>query len=188
MQRSFAGIFVGGRSTRMGGRPKGLLEVGGETIVARWRRVFEELSVPCVLVGDYEPYRRIGLPIIGDDPSATGPLAGLIAFLEYLTTETDAPWNGVVVACDMPYVSSSLVRKLVAAPSAVVVAPRVDDLWQPFFARYDAPRALEAARSFASRGERKLQRLLDELGASELALDDDERRELRDWDTPEDVR
>jgi molybdopterin-guanine dinucleotide biosynthesis protein A len=95
-------------------------------------------------------------------------------------------------------VSESLLLRLARAPEAVAVAPRREGRWEPFFARYDAPLALPVARaradagadhaSAASAGSRSLQRLLDALAAVELPVTDDEARELRDWDTPEDVR
>src|SRR5438132_3587727 len=92
--RVVAGIFAGGRAMRMGGRPKGLLRIGGETIVARWRRIFDAAAVPCVLVGgEVVLYAPIGLPILRDTPLpgarspepevCLGPLGGLLALLEH---------------------------------------------------------------------------------------------------------
>lgn len=77
-----AGIFVGGRSSRMGGRPKGLLELSpGVTLVERWRVLFEGLAIPTVLVGEQDAYAQLGLPVIADEPHA-GLLGGLLALLE----------------------------------------------------------------------------------------------------------
>jgi molybdopterin-guanine dinucleotide biosynthesis protein A len=174
-----AGIFVGGSSRRMGGRAKGLL-VGpsGETIVGRWRRVFEGLGIPVVLVGERPEYATVGVPVLPDRGAGAGPVAGLVALLAH------AERHAIAVACDMPYVSAALVARLVSAPDAVAVAPRREGRWEPFFARYDAPRALAIAEGHASRS---LQAVLDALGAVELALTDDEACELRDWDAPPDL-
>jgi molybdenum cofactor guanylyltransferase len=178
-----AGIFVGGRAARMGGVAKGLLESpSGETLVARWRRLFGELGAASVLVGCHEAYADLGIECIADDPPHIGPLGGLIALL------TRAGRGRVIaVACDMPFVSLELLGKLASHPSgAPVVAPRHDGLWEPLFARYDAPQVLAVARKNALAGERSLQRLLDELGAASLPITHHELDQLRDWDRPED--
>jgi hypothetical protein len=56
-----AGILVGGASSRFGGIPKGLLRThSGETLVARWTRLFSGLHVDTVLVGARDEYRHLG--------------------------------------------------------------------------------------------------------------------------------
>src|SRR5262252_6153486 len=78
-----AGIFVGGRSSRMGGRPKGLLRApSGETVVERWSSIFAALSVPAVLVGQNPAYTSLGIEQLEDAPPDIGPLGGLLALLE----------------------------------------------------------------------------------------------------------
>jgi molybdopterin-guanine dinucleotide biosynthesis protein A len=177
------GIFIGGRGRRMGGVPKGLLLTpSGETMVARWRRLFGELGIAAVLVGSHEAYADVDLENIEDDPPGAGPLGGLVALLTRA-----GKGRAVAVACDMPFVTLDLLGKLLVAESpAPVVAPYHDGLWEPLFARYDAARVIARARQRASSGEHSLQGLLDELGAAPLPLVDDELRELRDWDRPED--
>jgi hypothetical protein len=60
-------------------------------------------------------------------------------------------------------------------------------VWEPLFARYDAPRVLDMARKTVSSGHRSLQSLLGAIGAAPLALAKGELDQLRDWDRPEDV-
>jgi len=179
-----AGIFVGGRSTRMGGVAKGLLaSPSGETLIARWRRLFGELGAASVLVGCHEAYADLGIECIADDPPHIGPLGGLIALLTRA-----GRGRAIAVACDMPFVSLEVLGKLASyASGAPVVAPRHDGLWEPLFARYDAPQVLTVARKNALAGERSLQRLLDELGAEPLPLAKNELDQLHDWDRPEDL-
>ncbi|HMJ56817.1 MAG TPA: molybdenum cofactor guanylyltransferase [Polyangiaceae bacterium] len=180
-----AGIFVGGRARRMGGVAKGLLTApSGETLVARWQRLFGELGVPCFLVGRHEAYAGTDIACIDDDPPLIGPLGGLAALLAHV-----GQGRAIAVACDMPFVSLELLRRLVSDPSpAPIVAPRRDQLWEPLFARYDAPRVLTAARARALSGEHSLQGLLDSVGAEPLPVNARELEELRDWDWPEDRR
>lgn len=108
-----AGIFVGGASRRMGGRPKGLLRVAdGRTIVARWRDTFDACGVSCVLVGAHPSYAGQGIETLSDAAGDAGPLGGLAALLDRAST-------ALAVACDMPYPSTAHVRMLLDAPPAV---------------------------------------------------------------------
>lgn len=178
-----AGIFVGGRSSRMGGRPKGLLEVSpGVTLVDRWRSIFARLAIPAVLVGEHQAYAHLGLPVLADEPQA-GPLGGLLAFLDHAGDRM-----AIAVACDMPFVSEALVGRLASLPrAAAAIAGRRAGFWEPFFARYDAKVVLPVARAEAAAGRMTLKGLLAAVQAEELVLTDAEAAELDDWDTPEDA-
>jgi molybdopterin-guanine dinucleotide biosynthesis protein A len=182
-----AGIFVGGGSTRMGGQPKGLLRApSGETLVERWKGVFAALAIPCVLVGERakEAYASAGLEILADERAKEelGPLGGLLALLEHAGER-----NAIAVACDMPFVSLDLVRRLASAAPAPALAARRDGRWEPFFARYDARAILPIAIAHANARRGSLQALLDAVNAEELTMSAEEHAELRDWDTPEDA-
>lgn len=179
------GIFVGGRGRRMGGVAKGLLVAPeGGTIVARTQILLEGAGATCVLVGDHPAYASLDLRVIADDPGAEGPLGGLLALLAW--AEARGSNVAIALACDMPFVDAALVRRLVDAPAAPVVAPRHDGIWEPLFARWSVD-VLPRVRTFAASGDRKLQRLLDAVGARPLALSDDELLRLRDWDRPEEA-
>jgi molybdopterin-guanine dinucleotide biosynthesis protein A len=178
------GIFVGGRATRMGGRPKGLLmSPDGVPIVERTLSIVRALSLEPVLVGRASAYRHLGVETIDDAPSGTGPLGGVVALLRRARGSC-----AVAVACDMPFVSEPLLRALHDAADASVVAPRSDDRWEPLFARYDARAVLPLAEKNVATGVYSLQRLLDGAGAVELCVDDEARIALHDWDSPEDAR
>jgi molybdopterin-guanine dinucleotide biosynthesis protein A len=173
-----AGIFVGGRASRMGGIAKGLLLApDGAPIVQRTRRLLEEVGADCVLVGAHAGYSDLGLEMLEDDREAEGPLAGLLALLERARGGT-----AIAIACDMPFVTTELVRRLVDAPPAPIVAPR-RELWEPLCARYASRDVLGPARELARRGERRLQHLLDVVGARALALGPEDEDALVDWDT-----
>ncbi|MET0413737.1 MAG: NTP transferase domain-containing protein, partial [Polyangiaceae bacterium] len=79
------GILVGGQSRRMGGTPKGNLDAGGQSIIARTIELCRAL-VPAsavervLLVGDGSAY-DVAVPRLADAPAGVGPLGGLCALL-----------------------------------------------------------------------------------------------------------
>ena len=166
----------------MGGRAKGLLLApNGVSIVERWRRLLEDAGHQVVLVGHRAEYDPLGLPTLDDARPDSGPLGGLVSLLA-LGGEV------LAVACDMPHVSPALLRRLLTeSAGAAVLAPRIEGLWQPLFARYDAARVLSLARTRLAEGRLALQGLLREAEATTLATSPTEDAELTDWDRPEDV-
>ena len=183
------GIFVGGGSRRMGGKPKGLLTApcSTETLVERLIRIGHEAGLEVVLVGAAAPYAEIApeLPRLRDDPTGIGPLGGLRAFLAHAGAQT-----AIAVACDMPFVDVRFLHALLAEPAGpAVIAPRhgEDGRWEPLCARYDPPRVLTALDLALERDVRSFQWLFRELDVGRLSASDRFARELTDWDTPDDV-
>jgi molybdenum cofactor guanylyltransferase len=114
-------ILAGGLARRMGGGDKTFLRVGGKPILTR---VIERLSPQCAgLVinanGDPARFADYGLPVVAD-PIAdfAGPLAGILAGLDWLAEHRpDIGWL-VSVAGDGPFLPADLVARLVAARMA----------------------------------------------------------------------
>jgi molybdopterin-guanine dinucleotide biosynthesis protein A len=184
VSRVVAGVFVGGAGLRMGGVAKGLLPApGGGTLVARWVELLVPRGLDVVLVGERTEYVHLGLEVLADAPAGIGPLGGLVALLQRAGGAA-----ALAFACDMPFVSASIVdRLLIASPGAAVLSPRRGERWEPLCARYDAPRVLPIAAARAGGRDHSLQRLLQEAGAEPLDLTATEAAELHDWDSPEDL-
>ncbi|HJL17904.1 MAG TPA: molybdenum cofactor guanylyltransferase [Sandaracinaceae bacterium LLY-WYZ-13_1] len=175
-----AGVFVGGASRRMGGRPKGLLPAeDGTPLVERWRRLLAgELGLEVALVGRHPAYAHVDLPQLTDEPPGIGPLGGLAALLRHAGER-----RALAVACDMPFVDARDVETLLCAgPSA---APRRDGRWEPLCAVYDPASARPLVDARIAAGRHSLQGLLDALAPAEVELPS---RHLDDWDRPEDLR
>jgi molybdopterin-guanine dinucleotide biosynthesis protein A len=181
------GIFAGGLSRRMGGTPKGLLRAPGssETLVARLARVGTEAGLRPILVGSLDHELGFALERIPDLEPGVGPLSGLAALLDHAGTEPC-----IAVACDMPFVSAALLSRLqLEVPDAAILAPRdeASGKWEPLCARYLPGLVRPALTRALASGARSFQAVFRELSVVELALSAAERRELRDWDTPEDI-
>lgn len=99
----------------MGGGDKPLRTIGGKTILAH---VIERVRPQCAgLVlnanGDPARFAGYGLPVIPDDvPDFAGPLAGILAGLDWLAvTHPNVPWLASIAA-DTPFVPHDLVERL----------------------------------------------------------------------------
>jgi molybdenum cofactor guanylyltransferase len=183
-QPPLVGLFVGGAARRMGGAAKGLLPApGGETIVERWRALCGTVELRCVLVGEADAYAGLEIERIADARPGAGPLGGLVGLLR---AQPAAPV--VAVACDMPYVTEALLRRLAFSTSvAAALAPWRNDLFEPLFARYDPARVLPLAERQLAGHDLSMQRLLREAGAERFPLSAEEWPLLADWDEPGDL-
>ena len=131
--RLTAVIQAGGRSTRMGGEPKALMEVGNGRIVDRVVRALREVSDDLLLVTNTpELYASLGLPMVPDVFPDSGSLGGIYSGLAAAPGEA-----AFTVACDMPFLSPDVMRLVTSrAHEADVVAPLVDGQWETLHACY----------------------------------------------------
>ncbi len=111
-------VLAGGLARRMGGGDKALLRIGGETILDRVVARFGPQCTQLVLNANGDPTRfaRFGLPVVADDiPDFAGPLAGILAGLDWLAAHApDVEWMASVPG-DCPFVPRDLLQRLHAA-------------------------------------------------------------------------
>src|SRR5262249_15353526 len=127
-----------------------------------------------------------GLPQLPDALPEQGPLVALSSLLHYAG---DRP--ALCLACDMPFITPALLERVAKAqPEAVVLAPRESGTrkWKALCARYASRVVLPVLTAALAEGERSFQGLFRRLAVQELLLDPSEHAQLRDWDTPEDMR
>ena len=126
-------IQAGGKSTRMGGEPKALMELGGRPIVARVLDVVRQVAERVLLVTNTpDLYAFLGLPMVPDVFPEGGSLGGIYSGLR--AAPGDAAFT---VACDMPFLSEPVARLVLArAGEADVVAPRIGEQWETLHACY----------------------------------------------------
>jgi molybdopterin-guanine dinucleotide biosynthesis protein A len=111
-------VLAGGLARRMGGGDKALLRIGEATIL---ERVLDRLTPQCGGVilnanGDPARFAFTHLPVVADDvPGFAGPLAGILAGLDWAATHApDAAWIASVPG-DCPFVPRDMVARLHAA-------------------------------------------------------------------------
>ena len=126
-------IQAGGRSARMGGRPKALVELGGRPIIERVADVVRAVADDVLIVTNTpDLYASLGLPMVPDAFPDGGSLGGIYSGLR--AARGDAAFT---VACDMPFLMVEVARLVTArAADADVVAPRVGARWETLHACY----------------------------------------------------
>lgn len=109
-------ILAGGRGTRMGGRDKAFLVLGGRPLIAHVRARLDRQAGPLAISANGDPARfaRYGLPVLPDPvPAGAGPLAGILAGLDWAEEAGEA--RLLTVAVDTPFLPASLLRRLAGA-------------------------------------------------------------------------
>jgi molybdopterin-guanine dinucleotide biosynthesis protein A len=181
-------LVAGGQATRLGGATKGLLEVGGEPLVARALRLFAVSCGGALLVANEPaPYGALGVRIVPDLIPGKGAPGGLHAALSAAPTE----WV-FAVACDMPFLSEAGLDLLASRRAgADAVVPRWGGRLEPLHALWSR-RCLPALEGALRAGDPSLQALarlvethvVDE--ADWRAVDPDGRA-FENVNTPEDL-
>ncbi len=126
-------VLAGGKSLRMGGLNKALLEVGGRSIIERTISVLDRIFRNVIIVTNSpEEYRFIGKPMFGDLKPGKGSLGGLYTGLHFCASQF-----GFLIGCDMPFLDESVIRYMVSLlGNQDVVAPLIHGLFEPLHAIY----------------------------------------------------
>jgi molybdopterin-guanine dinucleotide biosynthesis protein A len=126
-------IQAGGRSTRMGGEPKALVELGGKRIIERIVDVLGTVLPDLLIVTNTpELYAFLGLPMVPDVFLDHGSLGGI-----YSGVKAAKGAAAFTVACDMPFLKAAVVRLVAShAGEADVVIPKVGDQYETLHALY----------------------------------------------------
>jgi molybdopterin-guanine dinucleotide biosynthesis protein A len=116
MKQPLGVILAGGQATRMGGGDKGLLALGGSTILGHVIARLEPqvASVALNANGDPARFARFGLPVVADSISGfAGPLSGVLAGLDWAASKGAS--HIVTAAADTPFFPCDLVPQLMLA-------------------------------------------------------------------------
>jgi molybdopterin-guanine dinucleotide biosynthesis protein A len=161
-------IQAGGKSTRMGGRPKALIELGGRRIIDRVVDVVRAVADDVLLVTNTpELYATLGLPMVPDLFPDHGSLGGIYSGLA--AASCDAAFT---VACDMPFLMPEVARLVVdRAGDADVVLPQVGAQLETLHACY-AKTCLTAMESRLRAGRLKIVGFFEDVRVLTIAEDD----------------
>jgi molybdopterin-guanine dinucleotide biosynthesis protein A len=180
-------ILAGGRSSRMG-RNKAWLEYRGRPLIVNQLETVRACKPAQIFISAASPahYSGLGWPILADNFPGSGPLGGIERALEAAAS----PFI-LVLAVDMPFITSGTLRRLAAhvEPNRGVV-PRIEDRVQPLAAFYSKSAHATLLRLLGE-GLNSAVHFADTCVGLGLARYSDLHKQLLDefanWNTPDDV-
>jgi molybdopterin-guanine dinucleotide biosynthesis protein A len=114
-------VLAGGLARRMGGGDKALLRIGSETILERTLTRFAPQCARVIINANGDPARFAftSLTVVADDVQGfAGPLAGIVAGLDWVAANTPGIAWVASVPGDCPFIPRDLVARLHAAREA----------------------------------------------------------------------
>jgi molybdenum cofactor guanylyltransferase len=156
-------VLAGGLARRMGGGDKGLIRIGRETIL---ERAVARVGPQCAGViinanGDPTRFAAFRLPVVADDVEGfAGPLAGILAGLDWLAA--NAPTIGWLASVpgDCPFLPRDLVSRLHAARTATGVplaCAKSGDWRHPVVGLWPVDLRADLRRAVVTEGLRKIE-------------------------------
>jgi len=166
--RAVFGVVLAGGVSRRFGRPKARAEIDGSSLAERSVGTLQSAGLPVGMVtADEDLAKSLGVPSRRDIEAGLGPLGGLWTALEWAEERRETAV--FLLGCDMPLVTSDLVRLVMdRSGPAVAAAPmgRPGGV-QPLCALYTLA-CLPEVRKRALSEDRSLHGLLSAVEAVEI--------------------
>jgi molybdenum cofactor guanylyltransferase len=156
-------VLAGGLARRMGGGDKARIRIGGKTIL---ERVLARLAPQCSAViinanGDPARFADTGLPVVPDSvPDFVGPLAGILAGLDWAAAHAPAVADVVSAPGDCPFLPRDLVARLTAARRAAglpLACARSGEWRHPVLGLWPVALRDDLRRALVEGGQRKIE-------------------------------
>jgi len=173
----------------MGGINKALLEIGGSRVVERVRRTLGQVFSQILLITNTpDDFAFLELPMFRDLIPGHGSLGGLYTGLSVCTGT-----HGFLVACDMPFLHTAVIERLLSAlDDHDVVVPRIRGHLEPLHAIY-SKECTPHIRDLMTKGDLKMLNFfhlvdVQEVVEEDLSCFDPELRFIMNLNTPEDLQ
>jgi molybdopterin-guanine dinucleotide biosynthesis protein A len=156
-------VLAGGLARRMGGGDKPRTSIGGATILSR---VLERMTPQCTRIilnanGDPARFADTRLPVIPDDvPDFAGPLAGILAGLDWAAANAPDTLTVVSVPGDCPFLPRDLVARLEEAREAAgqpLACARSGEWRHPVVGLWPVALRADLRRALTQEGMRKIE-------------------------------
>ena len=155
-------VLAGGLSRRMGGGDKGLRTLAGRSILAHVISRAEAQVDPLALNANGDPARfaETGLAVVPDTVEGfPGPLAGVLAGLEWARDRVAGCAYMATFACDAPFLPEDMVDRLwrpIDEEGAEIVSACSNGREHPVFALWPVALANELRAALEEEGIRKV--------------------------------
>ncbi len=186
-------LLAGGLARRMGGGDKPMRLVHGRTILDR---VIERFAPQCdglILNANGDPARfaSLGLPVVADDVEGfAGPLAGILAALDWAAAHRPDIETVASVSADSPFIPTDLVARLEAARRSAGVplaCAASDGRTQPPIGLWPVAFREDLRHALVIDGERKIDRWTARHGCAAAEWSADPHDPFFNANTPEDL-
>jgi molybdopterin-guanine dinucleotide biosynthesis protein A len=181
-------ILAGGKSRRMRGGNKALIEIDGVKIVQRAANVLLDVFEEVICITNTpEDFAFLQLPLFGDLIPNGGALGGLYSGLHFSRND-----RIFVAACDMPFLNSSIIAYMCSkAEMADIVVPHIGANFEPLHALY-SKRCLPHMRHLLEHGDLAIINVFDkvkvlEISETEMTACDPSMSSIRNINTPDDL-
>lgn len=168
MDRSIPVILLaGGQSSRLGGGDKSLHVLGGQPILGHVIAALAPQAGPLILNANGDPARfaAFGLHVVADDvPGQPGPLAGILAGLDWVAAHLPTAEFAVSVSTDCPLLPGDLVARLEAGraeASADIALAASDGRLHPVIGLWRVALRADLRHALIAEGIRKVERFCE---------------------------
>ena len=155
-------LLAGGQATRMGG-DKAFRTIRGLPLLARVATILRPQcnSLLVSATGETARFAQFGFPVVVDDIDGfAGPLAGILAGLDFIATQQPQAAFAVSVATDTPFLPADLVERLHAArgtaDSADIASARSGGATHPVITLWPIGIRVALRRALVDEGLRKV--------------------------------
>ena len=155
-------LLAGGQARRMGGGDKCLKQLGGRTLLEHAVERVRPQTAGLLLNanGAAERFAHFGLPVVADDvPGFAGPLAGILAGLEWANRRPGTVAWVASLPTDTPFLPGDLVRRLsdaVGAQGADLACAASAGRTHPVIGLWPVRLASDLRRALVDEGMRKI--------------------------------
>jgi molybdopterin-guanine dinucleotide biosynthesis protein A len=181
MQNITGILLCGGKSQRMGA-DKATLVVENRYMALYPLEVLQAWCSEILISSNNERHDFSNYPIIPDEIKEIGPMGGL-----YSCLKRSAHHLNLLVACDMPMISGSLLRRMLNVSSSFdAIVPVWKNKPQPSYALYQKRIAADIEKAI-ERKNYSLQKLLAVINVYYVNVEHKEETELLNVNTPEEL-
>ena len=186
-------VLAGGLARRMGGGDKALIQIGGVAILDR---VLDRLRSACDTIvlnanGDPARFARFGLPVVADSIAGfAGPLAGILAGLDWAAANAPGIEWLASVPGDCPFLPGGLIERLhaVRAEQGMPLACARSGEWRhPVVGLWPVRLREDLRHALAAEGLRKIEIWTARHGVAIAAWPDQPFDPFFNVNTPEDA-
>ena len=168
-------ILAGGNNSRIGGKNKALINIGGssifEKITTEAEKIFRELIIVTNNTESFDLYKN-KFSIITDVVKKIGPLGGIYSALNFTKSEAV-----LFIPCDMPFINQKTMELIINAyhnTGSDVIIPRIGKLIEPLHSLFKKETESKLLSFIQSSEDYSIRQFLKHINVFYLDLEDND--------------